>query len=145
MIIVGTILIGVSCWSFFQDFGLDQEMMLFKCMNEIAVLKVKNNINIYDYINVYKSNTDLQVLIVDKLLNEKVGMFGGIITYEEAYDAYENIGLNRMTFFDQWLIDYNKSFLSNESWTILENRFMEDIKESQTNINNEEDWFDHRH
>jgi hypothetical protein len=34
-------------------------------------------------------------------MNEKVGMFDGIITYEEAYDAYENIGLHRKSFYDQ--------------------------------------------
>jgi len=144
IVVVGTVLIGVSCWSFFQDFGLGHEMLMLKCINEITFLKAKNSsLNIYDYINIYKSNTDLQILFVDKLLNEKVGMFGGILTYEEAYDAYENIGLNQMSFSDQWLIDYNKSILSNESWKTLESRFIEDITESQMNINKEEDWFDH--
>ena len=144
MTIFGTILIGYSCWNFFHETGgylLTNNMLLLRYINEMALLN--NNVNVQDWINDnhFYNSDNMEIFIVDQLFNQKNVT---LIDFEIIYDSYENIGLKTkcMTFYDQWLIDYSKNVFRHGDWKIIERQIIEEITESQINIDNENSWFD---
>ena len=140
----GALLIGFSCWNFFQGFYFDDNLYLSYCIDEVMKLKNDPNINFHDYLYLFDKKENLNVFIVENLSILKCEG-RDILDYGEIYDAYENLGLKvypENYFYDRWLIDYKKSTLSLTSWNELEQAILEEIKEAQINIDNEEAWFD---